>query len=140
MRTAKLDIDLEDASQVFSIEDRRVRLAVTELMRDRIGDAKFAKLQGACDEQKQQKKDRLKKALGFFNTGNGSIWHVGPSGAVRGVHADGSRVRDRVEITKQNKLRIGPFVLDEQKTCSCIHWDRVDDPSKSWTWSRDHSL
>eukprot|EP00929_Paragymnodinium_shiwhaense_P108054 TRINITY_DN74388_c0_g1_i1.p1 TRINITY_DN74388_c0_g1~~TRINITY_DN74388_c0_g1_i1.p1 ORF type:complete len:969 (-),score=164.79 TRINITY_DN74388_c0_g1_i1:153-3011(-) len=140
MKAVQHDIDGEDAYQVFAIEDRRVRAVVQELMRERVGDERFAKLQDECESKRSQKKARLKKALGYFATGNGVVWHVGPNGQVRGLHADGSRVRDNVDISADNRLRIGPFALDEKKTCSCIHWDRVDDPTKSWTWSRDETL
>jgi len=68
------------------------------------------------------------------------IWHISNDGIVRVIQPDGGIIRDRLSVTKDDKLQIGPFTLDESRTCSCIHWLRQDDPSKSWVWAQDESL
>mmetsp|Transcript_884 Transcript_884/g.1021 ORF Transcript_884/g.1021 Transcript_884/m.1021 type:complete len:125 (+) Transcript_884:3-377(+) len=111
-----------------------------EMVRDKIGDEAFDVLLDGAQALAQKQRQRLGRALGFFSSQNGIIWHVSPQGYVHGLYSDGSRLRDRVELTDDDKLQIGPFRLDETRTCSCIHWLRVDDPTKSWVWARDGTL
>lgn len=133
-------VTAEDVQQVREVEDLRVRLVLQEMVREQLGDAGFEALYAEASARAERRKQRLSKALGRFASPNGIVWHVSPAGAVHGLHQDGSRLRDKVEITPDDKLQIGPFVLDETRTCSCIHWLRTDDHSKSWDWSQDKSL
>merc|ERR1712183_1093236 len=103
-------------------------------------DNHFDELFEEATELAFKRKTRFNKALGFFSTQNNIVWHVTSSGGVRGLHPDGSRIRDRIEVGDDEKIHIGPFHLDETRTCSCIHWHRTDDPSKSWVWAKDNSL
>eukprot|EP00434_Breviolum_minutum_P036653 symbB.v1.2.032484.t1/scaffold3904.1/size48501/6 len=111
-----------------------------DLLYRRLGADKFSKLLDEAEVITKKFQDRIKKARGFFQTANGIIWHVTPEGEVKGLHADGSKIRDRIQVTDDNTLQIGPFRLDEERSCSCIHWMRKDDPEKAWNWSRDNSL
>ncbi|CAE8598666.1 unnamed protein product, partial [Polarella glacialis] len=111
-----------------------------DMARRRLGDAKFDVLLDEAEALAKKFKTRITKARGFFQSGNGIVWQVLPEGSVKGLHQDGSRIRDKVQVTGDDRLQIGPFVLDEKKTCSCIHWLRKDDPEKAWTWSRDNTL
>lgn len=143
MKTAKAsvaDLGVQDMFMVRDIEDLRARMLVEELVRKKMGNAKFEELIGEVEKLRLAKQQRLTKALGFFSSANGIVWHVHGNGAVQGLHQDGNRIRDRVEISSDDKISIGPFALDESKTCSCIHWLRKDDPSKAWVWSRDLTL
>jgi len=121
---------------------RRTTKDVTaeDLLYRRLGADKFSKLLDEAEVITKKFQDRIKKARGFFQTANGIIWHVTPEGEVKGLHADGSKIRDRIQVTDDNTLQIGPFRLDEERSCSCIHWMRKDDPEKAWNWSRDNSL
>ncbi|CAJ1398587.1 unnamed protein product [Effrenium voratum] len=111
-----------------------------DLLYRRLGADRFLQLLDEAEVLTKKFQDRIRKARGFFHTANGIIWHVTPDGEVRGLHENGSKIRDRVQVTPDDKLQIGPFCLDETRTCSCIHWLRKDDPTKSWNWSRDNSL
>merc|ERR1711920_443460 len=86
------------------------------------------------------KQTRILKARGIFSTQNGIKWRVSPNGVVQGLLPDGNKIRDRINVTEDDEIHIGPFRLGEAKTCSCIHWLRRDDPEKSLVWSRDQSL
>ncbi|CAE7540224.1 unnamed protein product [Symbiodinium necroappetens] len=111
-----------------------------DLLYRRLGADKFSKLLDEADVLTKKFQTRIQKARGFFQTANGIIWHVTPDGEVKGLHADGSRIRDRVRVAPDDTLQIGPFRLDETRGCHCIHWLRKDDPDKSWNWSRDNTL
>eukprot|EP00439_Symbiodinium_sp_Y106_P026835 s7454_g3.t1 len=137
-----------------------------DLLYRRLGAEKFSKLLDEADVLTKKFQTRIQKARGFFQTANGIIWHVTPDGEVKGLHADGSRIRDRVRVAPDDTLQIGPFRLDETRGCHCIHWLRKesfvsarhrrlvmvvqdnfpdvniwkDDPDKSWNWSRDNTL
>mmetsp|Transcript_81797 Transcript_81797/g.210697 ORF Transcript_81797/g.210697 Transcript_81797/m.210697 type:complete len:972 (-) Transcript_81797:148-3063(-) len=141
-RSAKAeDLGVQDMLQVREMDDIRARMLIEELIRKRVGDETYEALINQVQELKDAKTKRLTKALGYFSSQNGIVWHVTPAGAVRGLHQDGSRIRDRVEVSADNqRLSIGPFSLDESRTCSCIHWLRKEDPTKGWVWSRDLSL
>jgi len=143
MRCSKQEITLEDVLKVREIDSDRVRLCVEEMSRERMGEEKFQAMLTEVFEFIENRKNRLTKARGYFNTQNGCLWHVRPNGKVRGLHPDGSRIRDQVEVTNGGKfLDLGPFRLDESRSCSCIHWMRRDDPSgqKQWVWQQDLSL
>jgi len=140
LRSCTGGVTAEDVQQVREVEDLRVRLVLQEVVREQLGDAGFEALYAEATAIAERRKQRLSKALGRFSSPNGIVWHVSPAGAVHGLHQDGSRLRDKVEVTPDDKLQIGPFVLDETRTCSCIHWHRTDDHSKSWVWSQDKSL
>ena len=138
-RTTK-DVTAEDLLQVREMDNARARFLVEDLLYRRLGADKFSKLLDEAEVITKKFQDRIKKARGFFQTANGIIWHVTPEGEVKGLHADGSKIRDRIQVTDDNTLQIGPFRLDEERSCSCIHWMRKDDPEKAWNWSRDNSL
>lgn len=140
MRSCTGGVTAEDVQQVREVEDLRVRLVLQEMVRETLGDAGFETLCAEAAAIAEQRKQRLSKALGRFASPNGIVWNVSSAGAVHGLHQDGSRLRDKVEVTPDDKLQIGPFVLDETRTCSCIHWHHIDDHSKSWVWSQDKSL
>merc|ERR1711879_807359 len=139
MRGSKCEISAEDVHQLRDIDDPRVRMVIEEEVRKRTGEDQFEKLVDQAIELALSRKQRLSKALGFFSSQNGMVWHVTPKGGVRGLHPDGSKIRDRVEVGADDRIHIGPFHLDESRTCSCIHWHRNDDPSKSWVWAKDSS-
>lgn len=141
IKTSKQELEPADAFQVFSILDRRMRSLVEELVRDRVGDERFSALQDSSEAICLEKKTRLTKVLGWFASQNGILWHISSSGRVRGLNKDGSRIRDRVQV-EDGELRIGPFALDETRTCACLHWVRKEDTQQSmtWTWSKDQSL
>lgn len=136
------DVAVEDVLQVQEIEDPRVRMLVEEFAREKVGEERFERLLDEAHTRSEARKLRLTKALGHFTTQNGCVWHITTSGAVRGLHPDGSRIRDKVEVSAENGVQIGPFRLDEARTCSCIHWMRKDDPTgqQSWVWQQDQTL
>merc|ERR1712176_1340218 len=142
IKNASCEIDAEDALHVFAIEDRRMRMLIEELIRDRIGDERLSELQDSADALRLAKKQRLSKALGWFTSPNGIIWHVSPSGTVRGLNQDGSRIRDRIEVPKEDGkgIQLGPFILDEEKTCACLHWTHKDESQRVMVWSKDQTL
>jgi len=140
MRHSKRELDVDDIITVQEMDVVRVRLLMEDLAFRRVGNDAFQKLLDQAEEKRAEFKTRISKARGFFHSGNGILWHVTPDGSVKGLHMDGSRIRDNVQVTPDNRISLGPFLLDETRKCSCIHWNRKDDPEKSWTWTRDSSL
>lgn len=140
IRHATKEVTAEDMLQVREIDVARARFLAEDLLYRRLGADKFSKLLDEADVLTKKFQTRIQKARGFFQTANGIIWHVTPDGEVKGLHADGSRIRDRVRVAPDDTLQIGPFRLDETRGCHCIHWLRKDDPDKSWNWSRDNTL
>lgn len=138
-RSEHVKVDENDVISVTGIGDGNARAVVEGLLRKKIGDATFEALRDKADAQKEEKKKRLSKAIGIYSSANGQVWQITAAGHVRGNNRDGTRIRDMVKVV-DGRLRIGPFYLDETKTCSCIHWVREDDPSKTWTWFRDLTL
>lgn len=138
-RRSDATVGEQDMVGVLNIEDANMRSSIEELLRMRLGDASFETLRGNAEELLVARKKRMAKVLGVFSTPNGITWHVSLSGAVRGLKQDGTKVRDTIAVL-DDAIRLGPFRLDETKTCSCIHWLRVDDPEKQWVWSRDQAL
>lgn len=138
-QTAK-EVTAEDLLQVREMDNARARFLVEDLLFRRLGAEGFSKLLDGAEVLTKKFQQRIQKARGFFQTANGIIWHVTPEGDVKGLHRDGSKIRDRIQVTEEDKLQIGPFRLDEERQCSCIHWNRKDDPEKTWNWSRDNSL
>eukprot|EP00931_Biecheleriopsis_adriatica_P087086 TRINITY_DN61606_c0_g1_i1.p1 TRINITY_DN61606_c0_g1~~TRINITY_DN61606_c0_g1_i1.p1 ORF type:complete len:984 (+),score=224.00 TRINITY_DN61606_c0_g1_i1:83-3034(+) len=134
------EITAEDLLHLRDIENTRMRIGMEELALKRLGDERFSKLLDEAQLITEKFKTRIKKARGFFRSANGIVWHVAADGEVKGLHADGNRIRDKVSVGADDTLQIGPFNLDEEKPCSCIHWIRRAEPDKSWTWSRDDSL
>jgi len=134
------EITVEDVSQIADIEETRIRMTIEELIRKRIGDTRYEELLDKTAAEAVGKKERISKARGYFNSQNGIVWHVNPQGTVRGMHPDGSKIRDRIFCSPENEIRLGPFALDETRTCSCIHWIRKDDPEKAWAWGRDNTV
>merc|ERR1711904_437377 len=114
-------------------------MTIEDLVRGKIGDERYEALLDETDAVIKKKASRITKARGYFQSGNGIHWHVNPQGNVRGLHPDGSKIRDKV-YEKENELRLGPFFLDEGKTCSCIHWLRKEDPEKQWVWASDRTV
>lgn len=140
MRGASAAIEAEDILQVLGIEDLGVRMSVEEMLRRRVGDGRFEGLRDGADQLRLARKRRLSKALGFFSSHHGVVWHVLPSGAVRGLHSDGTKIRDRLEVTPEDAIKIGVFLLDETRHCSCIHWLHQDDSERAWVWAQDTTL
>lgn len=140
VKKSKQSIGVEDVQQFAEIDNPRVRMALEEMIRRRIGDARYEALIDEAAEKTKQLQQRIAKARGIFISQNGILWHVGPSGQVRGLHPDGQRLGDRVSVSADNKVVFGPFRLDETRHCSCIHWIHRDDPEKQWVWSRDKTL
>ncbi|CAJ1451350.1 unnamed protein product [Effrenium voratum] len=140
IRHTTKDVTAEDFLKVREMDNSRARFIMEDLLYRRLGADRFLQLLDEAEVLTKKFQDRIRKARGFFHTANGIIWHVTPDGEVRGLHENGSKIRDRVQVTPDDKLQIGPFCLDETRTCSCIHWLRKDDPTKSWNWSRDNSL
>lgn len=140
VQKSKGEITAEDITQISEIDETRIRMTIEELVRGRIGDKRFETLLDETEVVASKSQERILKARGFFASQNGILWHVNPQGAVRGMHPDGSKIRDRVVVSKENEIRIGPFALDETRNCSCIHWHRKDDPERAWVWSRDDSV
>jgi len=137
---SKVEITPDDLVLVSNLDEVRARVLIHHIIRNRVGDKGLNELMDAAEGLKAQKRARFAKALGRFATQNGMIWHISNDGIVRGIQPDGGIIRDRLSVTKDDKLQIGPFTLDESRTCSCIHWLRQDDPSKSWVWAQDESL
>eukprot|EP00930_Biecheleria_cincta_P022165 TRINITY_DN16224_c0_g1_i3.p1 TRINITY_DN16224_c0_g1~~TRINITY_DN16224_c0_g1_i3.p1 ORF type:complete len:995 (+),score=195.26 TRINITY_DN16224_c0_g1_i3:104-3088(+) len=140
MKQAPTPLTAEDILEVREMDNQRARMLLEDLALRRLGDERFAELLDRAEALTDKFKTRIKKARGYFQSQNGIIWYVTPDGEVRGVNPDGGRIRDRVQVTPEDTLQLGPFRLDEDKTCSCIHWLRKDDAEKSWTWSRDQTL
>jgi len=148
MKGTSHEIGFEDLVQVQEIAESRVRMRVEELARDKLGDETFNKYLDEAQAQQASKRARLGKALGIFQSANACLWQITPAGQVRGLHPDGSRIRDKIETgpsepwKSEDCVRIGPFKLDERRTCSCIHWMRQEDPTgdKAWVWQKDNSL
>mmetsp|Transcript_90051 Transcript_90051/g.158796 ORF Transcript_90051/g.158796 Transcript_90051/m.158796 type:complete len:1006 (-) Transcript_90051:48-3065(-) len=134
------DISAEDILQVQNIEEPRIRTHIEEMLRNRTGDAPYEALMDEADALKEKRRKRILKARGFFASQNGIIWHVNPTGNVRGLWPDGQRIRDKVHVTEDDHIMIGPFSLDETRTCSCIHWMRKENSEQAWVWARDRSL
>jgi hypothetical protein len=140
MKQAPMELTAEDILEVREMDNQRARMLLEDLALRRLGDELFAELLDGAEALTNKFKTRIKKARGYFQSQNGIVWYVTPEGEVRGVNPDGGRIRDRVQVTPEDTLQLGPFRLDETKTGNCIHWLRKDDVEKSWTWSRDHSL
>mmetsp|Transcript_50328 Transcript_50328/g.79887 ORF Transcript_50328/g.79887 Transcript_50328/m.79887 type:complete len:394 (-) Transcript_50328:295-1476(-) len=144
MKKSTKEVTLEDMEAVVRIEESRIRSLLDELLRRRLGDERMDTLLIQTEVKIRKNKQRIMKARGFFCSAVGSqsriLWHVNPSGQVRGMHPDGSKIRDKVTVSAENEIQIGPFTLDEKRTCSCIHWIRKDDPKTQWVWSRDRTL
>merc|ERR1719424_98570 len=104
-----------------------VRMTIEGLLRQRLGDARYEALLDETEAKAAKARERILKARGHFQSQNGIAWHVTPSGMVKGLHPDGSKIRDRVQTSEKDEIRIGPFILDETKTCSCIHWIHEED-------------
>jgi len=142
------NLELQDLLQVQDIGESRVRMLVEELLRERVGEETFNRFLDEAAAMRASKRERIKQTLGIFCSQNGCLWTVTPAGQVRGLHPDGSRIRDKIELgpseawKSEDCVRIGPFKLDEGRTCSCLHWLRQEDPSgdKAWVWQRDMSL
>eukprot|EP00933_Yihiella_yeosuensis_P025838 TRINITY_DN20033_c0_g1_i1.p1 TRINITY_DN20033_c0_g1~~TRINITY_DN20033_c0_g1_i1.p1 ORF type:complete len:975 (+),score=241.32 TRINITY_DN20033_c0_g1_i1:85-3009(+) len=141
MKKTEMEITPEDLLQVRNMDNSRARIYIEDLICRHLGEEKFEKLLDGAEALIAKFATRIEKARGYFSTANGIIWHVSPDGTVRGLNEEGGRISDKVQVTDDNKnMFLGPFVLDETKTCPCIHWLRKDDPDKSWTWARDNSL
>lgn len=148
MKGTSREIELEDVLQVQDMSESRVRTKIEELARDKLGDESFNSLLDQAQARRDATRRRLGRALGVFCSQNGCLWRITPAGQVRGVHPDGSRIRDKIEAgpskehDNQDVVRIGPFRLDEKRTCSCLHWLKADDPTgeKAWVWRKDDSL
>lgn len=138
-RTTK-DVTAEDLLQVREMDNARARFLIEDLLFRRLGGDGFSKLLDEAEVITKKFQARIKKARGFFQTSNGIIWYVNPEGEVKGLTSDGNKIRDRIQVTDDDALQIGPFRLDEDRPCSCIHWIRKDDPEKTWNWSRDNTL
>merc|ERR1719471_249211 len=93
----------QDIRQLREIDDSRMRTLLEELTRDKLGDVTYDKLLDEAEALEAAKRTRLSKALGLFCTQNGIIWRVMPSGSVHGLHTDGSRLRDRIEVTEDDR-------------------------------------
>jgi len=140
MRHATRELTADDIITVREMDNIRVRLLMEDLAFRRLGHEKFQEMLDIAQEKAAKFQKRIAKARGFFQSGNGILWFVTPDGSVKGLHQDGSRIRDNVQVTPEDCISLGPFLLDEKRPCSCIHWNRKDDPEKSWTWTRDNSL
>mmetsp|Transcript_806 Transcript_806/g.1754 ORF Transcript_806/g.1754 Transcript_806/m.1754 type:complete len:982 (-) Transcript_806:56-3001(-) len=138
-RRSKVPVTAQDVQKIRDAEDSRMRMMIEEMLRERLGDGPYEELLDKAEELREARYKRLTKALGVFTSQNGVTWYVTTQGAVRGVAKDGSKIKDKTELTEE-EIRLGPFRLDETRTCSCIHWIMKDDPQKSWAWSRDDSL
>lgn len=128
-----------DMYLVREIEDLRTRLVTEDLIRRQVGEERFEQLIVDAEELRKHKRERLKKAIGLFATPNGIAWHVLPNGTVRGQHDDGNKIKDRLQVSPEG-IHLGPFRLDETRSCACIHWVQKADPEKVWNWSPDRSL
>jgi len=141
MRHAAADVTVEDVLGVLDLDDDvRMRMDCEEMLRKRLGDDSYELLLDDAAEVAKQKQDRIIKATGIFASQNGILWHVTKAGLVWGLQPDGSRIRDRVRVTEDDKIQLGPFHLDEKRFCSCIHWVRQDDPTKEFVWARNRTL
>lgn len=140
MRNTAHEIMVDDLLAIRDMDNERIRVMIEELVRQHLGEDKYGELIAQTFERMNQRRERLTKCLGYYETGNNCIWHVTPAGRVTGLHPDGSRIQDKVNVSKE-ALKIGPtFTLDETKTCACLHWIRTDNPQATWNWNPDHSL
>lgn len=139
-KKATAEITRDDVMQIAEIEETRIRMMIEELIRERVGDKRYEALLDESEVEISKRQKRILKARGHFVSPNGILWHVDPRGQVRGLHPDGSKIRDRVYVSKEDQIRIGPFYLDESRSCSCIHWHRKDDPESAWVWARDTQI
>jgi len=140
LRIGVHEVDADDLRRLREIEEPRVRSMVEEMVRGRLGDERFGAVLDQALEERRLRERRILQARGFFSTPNGIVWRVAPSGVASGLAPDGSKLRDKVKVSEDDKIELGPFRLDESKTCSCIHWHRKDDPAKGWVWAKDNTL
>mmetsp|Transcript_46679 Transcript_46679/g.108787 ORF Transcript_46679/g.108787 Transcript_46679/m.108787 type:complete len:973 (+) Transcript_46679:105-3023(+) len=140
VRRSKVDVTAEDVQLVRDCEDPRIRMLIEESLRERLGDNTYDALLDKAQELTSTRRKRISKAAGYFTGGNGVTYHVSSQGAVRGVDKSGKMSKERVGVSKEDEIRLGPFRLDETRTCACIHWIFKDDAEKQWAWGRDDSL
>jgi len=137
MRNRTKPLTVDDIEAVRGIDNDSVRWKVEEAARKKIGNEAFEKLMDQAFAKHAWRRRRLRKAMGHFQTQNGCIWHVSSGARLRGVAADGSRISDKLVVTDE-VVQIGPWTLDEERPCSCIHWMQKEE--KQWVWQQDKSM
>mmetsp|Transcript_1869 Transcript_1869/g.4293 ORF Transcript_1869/g.4293 Transcript_1869/m.4293 type:complete len:990 (+) Transcript_1869:216-3185(+) len=142
LKKSEKPVSVDDIVALRDLDNERIRTMCEELVRQYRGEEDYAKLMTELATRSEKKKQRIAKALGYFNTANNCIWKVNSAGKVMGLQPDGNKISDNIEIVNDGKnLTLGgTFVLDESKGCPCIHWVRKDDPEKQWVWQLDRTL